>query len=378
MKLNLKRGFLPSQDPLTKLPDAFKTWETFAHDLPKRIASKYLRQWLRDLLTLPVAELTTSAELERAMLILSYFAHAYVWSDPQSPATVLPAAIAKPWYQVSKQLQRPPVLSYASYALHNWRRFDTSQEIELNNIALLQNFMAGIDEEWFILIHVDIEARAIPAIHSLQPLQQAIADENDPQIEKYLTIIGNSLQAIYDTMQRMPEYCDPYIYYQRVRPYIHGWKDNPALPQGLIYDGVAAYQNQPQQFKGETGAQSTIIPALDAVLNIHHRDTPLKKHLDEMRIYMPKSHREFLSLLEQGPSLRDFLLKTKQTNLTQLYNDCLHTIESFRQIHLQYAAEYIQKQTQHYAGNPTEVGTGGTPFMTYLSEHRDETTETKL
>ena len=33
----------------------------------------------------------------------------------------------------------------------------------------------------------------------------------------------------------MPERCDPYIYFHRVRPYIHGWKDNPALGAGLIY-----------------------------------------------------------------------------------------------------------------------------------------------
>ena len=36
--------------------------------------------------------------------------------------------------------------------------------------------------------------------------------------------------------------CDPYIYFNRVRPYIHGWKNNPALPQGLIYTGVNYFQ----------------------------------------------------------------------------------------------------------------------------------------
>lgn len=47
------------------------------------------------------------------------------------------------------------------------------------------------------------------------------------------------------------------------------WKNNPALPQGLIYKGV--WDDAPQQLYGETGAQSTIVPALDMVLGIQHK-----------------------------------------------------------------------------------------------------------
>jgi hypothetical protein len=37
----------------------------------------------------------------------------------------------------------------------------------------LQNFFGGVDEEWFRLVHVSIEAAAAPAIAALQLLQQA-------------------------------------------------------------------------------------------------------------------------------------------------------------------------------------------------------------
>ena len=56
------------------------------------------------------------------------------------------------------------MLSYASYALDNWRRLDPASPIELGNIALLQNFLGGLDEEWFVLVHVDIEAKAGKAL----------------------------------------------------------------------------------------------------------------------------------------------------------------------------------------------------------------------
>jgi len=127
---------------------------------------------------------------------------------------------------------------------------------------------------------------------------------------------------------------------------IDGWKDNPALPDGMIYEGVADYNNQPQKFKGETGAQSTIIPSLDAFFGIEHAENPLKIHLDEMRNYMPPQHRQFLEAVEQGPSIRTIIKKSVDPDLKNLYNDCLTLITHFRKTHIGYASQYIQKQAQ--------------------------------
>ena len=78
-------------------------------------------------------------------------------------------------------------------------------------------------------------------------------------------------------MNRMPEKCDPFIYYNRVRPYIFGWKNNPTTPEGVVYEGVEEYENTPQIFRGETGAQSSIVPMLDALLGV------TKEHLDKLK-----------------------------------------------------------------------------------------------
>src|SRR5262245_60378775 len=369
-----QRGFLPLIDPLDCLPRAFTPWEEIAHHLPKLFVTDRLRHTFEQLPILQVAALRNPAQLERAMLLLPYFGHAYVGAE-EKPADRIPAGIAVPWHAVARQLGRPPVLSYASYALHNWRRLDPAGPIALGNIVLLQNFLAGVDEEWFILVHVDIEATVAPALLALGPAQTAVVTDQAQELERQLTTIASALEGAYATLLRMPERCDPYIYYRRVRPYIHGWKNHPALPHGVVYEGAEAYGGVPQQLRGETGAQSSIIPSLDAALGITHQDDPLRLYLMEMRDYMPPAHRAFIEALEQGPSIRRYVIEHQhdQPALREAYNTCVQWIGRFRSTHLEYAGRYIHQQSQHSPDNPTDIGTGGTPFMPYLKKHRDET-----
>jgi len=368
-------GFLPVFDPLVRLPRDFQAWEEAAAALPKILAAGRVRQTLAGLPPFATARLRGQNEFERAMVILSYFGHAYVWGAAEIPQS-LPAGLAVPWVEVAGRLGRPPVLSYASYALYNWKRFDPEGPVALGNIALLQNFLGGLDEEWFILVHVQIEAQAAPALAALPPAQAAVAAKDKGTLESCLETAAAALEAMCRTLDRMPENCDPYIYYSRVRPYIHGWRDNPGLPGGIVYEGVAEYGGKPQQFRGETGAQSAIIPSLDAALGIAHKDDPLRVYLRDLRRYMPPPHREFVRLLETGPSIRRYVLehRGRAPSLAETYNACIRRIERFRSRHFEYAARYIQKQHQQRASNPTEIGTGGTPFLIYLRKHRDEST----
>ena len=52
--------------------------------------------------------------------------------------------------------------------------------------------------------------------------------ENSPRVRASLSAIASALQRIVAVLRRMPEFCDPYIYFNRVRPYIHGWANHPA------------------------------------------------------------------------------------------------------------------------------------------------------
>ena len=370
-----ERGFLPIADPNAAIPLANAEWHETARNLPSLIPSGKIRAIIERLPEFRPELLSNEEDLEAAMRSLSYLGQAYVWGEPDAPAA-LPARLAVPWHAVASALGREPILSYASYALWNWRRIDEDGPIALGNIALLQHFLGGLDEAWFILIHVDIERRAGAALAAGADVQTAISEGDDAGATAALTRLGDALDGILATMQRMPESCDPYIYYHRVRPYIFGWRDNPALPGGLVYEGVTAYAGAGQNFRGETGAQSTIVPCLDAILGVDHAPDQLRTYLMEMRRYMPRKHVGLLEAFEAGPTAAGRIATlgaAAPADLIAARDRCVETLRAFRALHLEYAATYINRQAADATGNPTDVGTGGTPFMKYLKKHRDET-----
>ena len=77
------------------------------------------------------------------MRILSFAGHAYVWQVPDQPANILPPQLARPWHQIAQRLGRPPVLSYASYALDDRRRLDPAKPIGSTILSCCRIFSAA-------------------------------------------------------------------------------------------------------------------------------------------------------------------------------------------------------------------------------------------
>ena len=367
-KLNfsiLESGFLPNKIS-TLLSNEFDDVEHIAKNLPKILANNQIEDEVLNLETEKDISNLSIHELERAMLLYSYIGHGYIWGGT-SIEKVIPKNISKTWYKISQKLDRPPILSYASYALNNWKLQDVNKPFDLENIRILQNFLGGMDEDWFIMIHIAIEHEAKEILNNLKTYY---LDKNEDQ--SYLENALVSIKKINQIMNRMPEKCDPFIYYNRVRPYIFGWKNNPATPNGVIYEGVEEYGGNPQLFRGETGAQSSIVPALDALLGVTHSNDPLKEYLDEMRLYMPKEHRNLLNDLDQW-SENNRSKSIREDSSVLLSDEIIKEVHAFRNKHLEYARIYIHEQSLSNQNNSNVVGTGGTPFMKYLDKHLQET-----
>ncbi|MFM8523935.1 MAG: hypothetical protein ACKOBE_06240 [Actinomycetota bacterium] len=365
-------GYMQHQDPIKSLSPGNEAWDEMARNLPKYLMASNFRKRVEELPPFQVSSLKAEGEIRRAMLALSYIGMAYQWSEEVAAQTI-PSVLAKPWYEVGKLVGRPPILSYASYSIDNWYRLRATDGVECGNIALLQCFLGGQDEEWFIIIHIDIEKKAGAALHAIELAQKAVVANDADALDIALTQLRDGIKSMYDVLARMPEKCDPYVYFHRVRPYIFGWRNNPALPNGVVYEGVSDLGGKGMKYRGETGAQSAIVPALDGVLGIEHERDELREYLMEMREYMPPQHVKFIEAVENGPSVRDFVIKVGRAKTSELFNQSVELLGDFRAMHLEYAGQYIHAQAQKAPGNPSAVGTGGTPFMVYLRKHRDET-----
>jgi len=378
------KTFLPKQDPLKEFKNpnpSSQRIEKIAKSLPKLLLTGAIHDVIDDLNTNALSVNTlikngNSREIKLAMSYLSFIAHAYIWGGAK-PKSVLPEAIAKPWVQLADHLGRPPILSYASYCLDNWYRINPKKKISLENVALINNFLGGVDEDWFVTIHVCIENAANDAIEAAQNISK-ISKYEPVLLSKNLRKIAKAMKEVNSIFARMPERCDPYVYYHRVRPFIFGTKDNPDLKKGLIYKNQ--FNNKPQFYRGETGAQSSIIPLLDGALGVKHTNDNLRHYLNEMRDYMPPEHRKIIETAESKSQVSKFINRTQK--LKKEYNACLEQIKLFRSQHLEYAATYIHKQSQiknpFGSGGSLIRGTGGTPFMKYLRKHRDETHKHKV
>ena len=364
-RVNPVRGFLPAEDPLERLPADFDAWERIAPDVPALLMTGRLRPALEALPLLNVEPLQDEMQLERAMLLLSVFGNAYVWAGPE-PARTMPRAVAVPWCRLAERLGRPPIAAHPSTVLFNWRRVDKTGPIELDNLATLQLFLGGMDEQWFYLTAVVIEAKGAPALGALVTAQQAVAGGRADDLAARLETIASALARVYEVLERIPEKCDPYIFYHRVRPYQTGWPE-----PGVIYEGVS---EAPRMCTGGSAAQSPLIQALDAGLGIKHRGSETSPFLMEMRSYMVTGHRRFIEALESGPSVRQFVLDraAQCPGLVDRYNACIRELDRFRKKHMELAVRYIS----HQAPNPDEAkGTGGTHFVSFLSKARKETEE---
>ena len=371
----------PLRDYISKKKSLLNITE-IANELPKLLLTNNVQNKINKL---KVNELSidvllknkSEKEINLAMSHLSFIAHAFMWGG-NKPEKILPEVISKPWVKLSKYLGRPPILSYASYCLDNWYKVNQKEPISLDNVALINNFLGGVDEDWFVTIHVCIEDAAGDAIDAAYKLSRLNESNNVDDFNTNLKKILMSLKNVNNIFSKMPEKCDPYIYYHRVRPYIFGTKDNPDLKKGLIYENQ--FNNKPQFYRGETGAQSSIIPFLDGALGIYHSNDNLRHYLNEMRDYMPPKHRKMIEDVEKRSKAKDLISQSKK--LMNVYNNCLEEIRKFRAMHLEYAATYIHKQAQVHntfgTGGSTIRGTGGTPFMKYLKKHRDETQKQKV
>jgi indoleamine 2,3-dioxygenase len=370
------RGFLPEHDPVRSfdveersgpIESYLEALDRHGRELPAHIEDGTVRSIHRDLEEPPAGlfDELSRRETVRVCQIAAFLASAYVHHLGSDPVEQLPERIAVPLYRSAKRLGRQPVLSYDLLCLHNFRRLNPAEPISLDNIDTIQEFTTLEDERWFIKIHVAIEALAGPALTGCVHAQRAVERDDPAAVRERLETISESLERQTAIMGRMSERNDPEVFATEYRPYYQGF-------DGIVYEGVPELGGEPQTYRGGSGAQSSILPSLDAALGIDHASTEMIDKLLDMREYMPPDHRSFIDTLDERADIRAYAVGHDDEALRAAFNRCVEELHHFRQVHLNQVMQYIREIT----GETT--GTGGTDYDRFLGLMTRETGEQNI
>jgi indoleamine 2,3-dioxygenase len=401
------RGFLPRADPVVTLPSEFDALESILQRMPVKTASGedgLLAQYkLGEEVENGFPNLTPAMDLYRDDLPLmnalyrdySFLASAYllepchhrfIKGEPYGLGRqVLPANIAQPIAKCAEICGFKPFMEYAgSYALFNYRLEDPKGGMDYSNLRLIRAFEHGLDptssEAGFVLVHIDMVKNTGPlvggTVDALNAANQtltglgSVADRT--ALNSGLSSVLGAMQKINHTMETMWSKSRP-TEYTSFRTFIFGITSQSMFPNGVIYEGLN--DGKPLSFRGESGANDSIVPLMDNLLQVPMPDTPLTEILRDFREYRPSNHKAFLQHVKERSldvDLKSFALGYRGTQPEDdeqkellresqaLWIQILNQVRDFRWRHWCFAREYILKRTSH----PT--ATGGSPIVTWL------------
>lgn len=418
-------GFLPDALPLARLPDPYyNKWEAVAANLQNLILTKRLRGIIDRLPVLTTDGLEHESEWRRAYSMLTFFAHGYIWGGDK-PCDRVPPSISKPLLSICAHLEVPPVSTYAASVLWNFKPLFMDEDIDdLGNLATLLTFTGSLDESWFYLVSVAIEARGGPILPLMLRAIAAAREDDERTVTQCLQGFAERLDDLIALLRRMNDQCDPNFFYNRIRTFLSGSKNmaEAGLPHGVLWDDGSDKADY-VQYSGPSNAQSSLIQFFDIALGIEHRPTgekadpsseseregrstaPRHNFIRDMRTYMPGPHARFLEDVGAVANIREFVEGRPDSDraLRVAYDACLAMLRAFRDVHIAIVTRYIvvpsrdnrarsrsrsvggvrsqpRKEQQNLATASRNQGkkvkgTGGTSLIPFLKQARDETSE---
>lgn len=224
----------------------------------------------------------------------------------------LPPSISIPFLVVSKHLEVPPVATYAGLCLWNFKPLFVDEPIDqLENLYTLTTFTGSLDESWFYLVSVAIEARGAPILPTMLDAIAAARRDDGRTVTACLRSFAERLDDLGSLLQRMYENCDPHVFYHRIRPFLAGSKNmgDAGLPRGVVYEDGSGRETY-RQYSGGSNAQSSLIQFFDLVLGVEHRPTGEKRPeaSESEEGTSPPARHNFIQVGSRTPLLLDRLM----------------------------------------------------------------------
>lgn len=324
--------------------------------------------------------MNTALFRDYSMLAASYMLenchHTYLRSKNYGEGmSSIPAKLAVPLKLLADRLHyKQPLLDYAhAYALYNWKMPNdpnpeattynnddiVTQANPIADVELIRKFHGCDDERGFILIHVAIVSRTHKQVAAYDTIYEGLKNQDRDMVNKGLEMHHAFLTDIRQLFANMWKYSAP-VSYLNFRTFIMGITGNDDIfPNGVIYEGC--FDNKPQYYRGETGAQDSIIPATDSALGLEYPQNQLTEYLFQLRDYRPFHHQSYIEELKGKANqyeIKNFCLQDDTSSYLLLANQKLSA--GFRHQHWAMVKKYIIDNIKY------PKATGGTPITTWL------------
>lgn len=387
-----QNGFLPIKDPLHKLPEKYNKLQYLIDNLyitknnirdscsdscgnncggilsiPNKIEElvDYLPNYIEMICCFETDIMVFQALFRTYCILASAFTlelsyQEYVKTGNYGKArNYLPPNISIPLVYLSEKIGAYPWLDYFyAYGPGNYVKLFSHGGLHWSNLDMACKFHGSNDEVGFMMVHV--------YINELSPLLvKSVMDYGSSKRNESLLLCCKIMKEMNERRKEMWT-ASKYKNYNDFRVFIMGIEGNKDIfPKGVVYRDC--FDNKPQYFRGQTGAQDSIIPMMDIFTGIinYYPDNQLTKYLLDLRSYRPKCIQEFFEdlqsyYLDTNNNIFDHMKRTNNVEGLIYLLNIVDEVYLFRNGHWQFVQKYIMSNTKY------SVATGGTPITSWL------------
>lgn len=379
-----KNGFLPIKDPLQNLSERYNKLQNLIDNLyvvkdngngilsiPNKIEEEInnlpnysdIIKNENDIFYFQALFRTYTILTSAYTLELSY--QEYMKSGNYGKARdFLPSNLSEPLVYVSEKIGAFPWLDYFyAYGPGNYVKLFSHGGLHWSNLDMACKFHGSNDEIGFMMVHVYINELSPLLVKSVMDYGIYKSNDNLLLCCKILKEMNERRKEMW-TASRFERYND-------FRIFIMGIQGNTDIfPNGLIYENC--FNNEPQYYRGQTGAQDSIIPMIDIFTGIvdYYPDNQLTKYLLDLRSYRPKCIQDFFKDLREyyhntNNNLFNHLKSTNNIEGLIYLLKIVDEVYLFRNGHWQFVQKYIMSNTKY------SYATGGTPITSWLINQID-------
>lgn len=383
-----KNGFLPKLIPLRVLPEKYdkitEILEKMKLSLPESLLK---RNELANYINLNLPNYENSIKNEINVHILSslfrdycFLASAYSLETSHYNLSdgkygiardKLPKSLAIPLKILAEKLDTKPWLDYAyGYGLNNAILKDENKPGDYRSYETIRMFNGHESESGFINVHVAMNSYTPELLFIQQKILDSANEKKIDDLNYFLNKHYYVFNSIIESLNQMWK-ASKKSEYLTFRTFIMGQKGNKEMyPNEEIIFNLNNTE-EVYSFRGETGAQDSIIPSIDSIFQIKYPKNKLTEYLYNLREYRPKDHQAYIEYNKEMSEVVNLveLIKTN-SNCCLGYLRNLNCIRLFRRKHWNLTKKYIIENTKH------PVATGGTPITTWLPNQLGATLET--